>query len=165
MPEFEIETPLGRLELDFQNENRVWLSLCDFVFEGLPFASFRTLFQRADAQWQEESGTTNLSLSQYQYRRYRNKALQQRLLELVKDVFLQWWTVSEIEVQRVMLAESRELLDQNIKFEKRRLVGCKRTIASYQAELKKLNLQIAALPEPEDINESDNAVAQLLDLA
>ena len=163
MTHFECDTPLGQLDLDFPHEGFVHLRLYNFEFEGQAFSFFEVPLRYQEGLWLKNSRTTTLIASS---RRCKDKALKERLLDQLEDVFLQWWAVNKVEVRREGLARDKERLCQDIEREQDLITKSQETVSKYQAEIEDLDLQIAALPNPEKaLVESDTAVAQLLNLA
>ena len=154
MAQFHYETPLGRLDISCPKEGAASLRLHNFEFEGQPLHYFCVEFHQVRRKSWRLGHYIVAMVDEQNY--LEDEPLQQRLIAVLRDLFLQWWATEGIAASRVILNEAVEGLGFVIRNESR-------VLAAHQAELADVEQRLAALPTTDSIpSVAADAVGALL---
>lgn len=161
MVSFDYKTPLGTLDLRFYHETSVGIGLAQFEFDDQDFYSFQVQFtQDGVGVWQLEYlyGTLNHGRSLR-----KNSKIGNRLAEVIRDLFLQWWAINRAEVPKGLLQETKEQLLEEIRYIERRIVGDQACLDEAHNNLDGVCKQLAAAEQQvEEPTAGEDIVGQLL---
>ena len=111
MAKFDHETPLGKLEIGFAKIEHAQIKLHDFEFEGRPLHCLYVEFHLLKKTiWRK--GYVDLAIDREHH--LSDQALEDRLVVIVRDLFLQWWAVNADRAKRAVLLSERKWLLSNI---------------------------------------------------